>query len=450
MPKLKKSGDSMKLRISEIKIGQRFREDIGDIESLAQSIKEIGLLQPLVVNEQNVLIVGHRRLEACKLLGWEEIPVIKLNFDDSHALRAQIDENEMRKSYTAKERVAIGLAFEKMEKEKAKERKAHGLTAPGKSKNASEKFTEAFEKEKGEALEKVARIVGWSRPTYEEAKAVVEAAESDPKKYGDLIGTMEAVSVHAAYKELVRRQELEKRKAESMQVELKNLILGDAIEKVLEIPNGLVDLLITDPPYGETQTGSSSRGRTSRIRENWDFAEQRSDRVFQMLDALFERVKPKLKPNAHIYIFTNWKSWSRLEEIAEKYFEVLNCLIVPYPRMSLGPRDTGYRRSYTMIMFASNGEERKLTRPNQPDVIQGMDVPDFKYHPAEKSVELLKYLISNSTIEGELVLDPFCGSGSTLVAAEELGRRWIGIEIEQKWYEVAKARVSEVLKNVKR
>jgi len=432
----------MKLKISEIKIGQRFREDIGDIESLAQSIKEIGLLQPLVINEQNVLIVGHRRLEACKLLGWEEIPVIKLNFDDSHALRAQIDENEMRKSYTAKERVAIGLAFEEMEKEKAKERKGR----PGLPR--SEKFSE--QEEKGEALEKVARIVGWSRPTYEKAKAVVEAAESDPKKYGDLIEAMEAVSVHAAYNELVRRQELEQRKAENRQVELKNLILGDALEKVLEIPDGSVDLLITDPPYGETQTGSSSRGRTSRIRENWDFAEQRSDRVFQMLDALFERVKPKLKPNAHIYIFTNWKSWSRLEAVAEKYFEILNCLIVPYPRMSLGPRDTGYRRSYTMIMFASNGEERKLTRPNQPDVIQGMDVPDFKYHPAEKSVELLKYLISNSTIEGELVLDPFCGSGSTLVAAEELGRRWIGIEIEQKWYEVAKARVSEALKNVKR
>jgi hypothetical protein len=58
----------------------------------------------------------------------------------------------------------IGMALEEREKEKARERKAHGFTAPGKSKNASEKFAEAFDKEKGRALEKVARVVGWSRP----------------------------------------------------------------------------------------------------------------------------------------------------------------------------------------------------------------------------------------------------------------------------------------------
>ena len=356
-------------------------------------------------------------------------------------LRAEIEENITHKPYTQEELAEIQLKLKEIIA-------AH--TKPGARTDLGRTSSKILEEVDHGAIEAISGLFGESHETVRKRLKVAEVAKKDPEKYGDLIGTMEAVSVHAAYKELVRRQELEKRKAESMQVELKNLILGDAIEKVLEIPNGLVDLLITDPPYGETQTGSSSRGRTSRIRENWDFAEQRSDRVFQMLDALFERVKPKLKPNAHIYIFTNWKSWSRLEAVAEKYFEILNCLIVPYPRMSLGPRDTGYRRSYTMIMFASNGEERKLTRPNQPDVIQGMDVPDFKYHPAEKSVELLKYLISNSTIEGELVLDPFCGSGSTLVAAEELGRRWIGIEIEQKWYEVAKARVSEALKNVKR
>ena len=70
----------MKLRISEIKIGQRFRKDLGDIDSLAESIKEIGLLHPPVVNERNELVAGYRRLEACKLLGWREIPVRKMHF----------------------------------------------------------------------------------------------------------------------------------------------------------------------------------------------------------------------------------------------------------------------------------------------------------------------------------------------------------------------------------
>jgi len=140
------------------------------------------------------------------------------------------------------------------------------------------------------------------------------------------------------------------------------------------------------------------------VRENWDFAEQGSDSAFQLLDVLFGRVKPKLKPGAHVYVFTNWRSWSGLEGVAGKHFRIKNCLIVPYPRMSLGPRDTGYRRSYTMVMFAANGEGRRLNRPNQPD--PSGDGAEFRFHPAEKSVGLLKYLISNSTVEGETVLDP--------------------------------------------
>jgi len=79
------------------------------------------------------------------------------------------------------------MALEEREKEKARERKAR----PGLPR--SEKFAE--QGEKGEALEKVARAVGWSRPTYEKARAVVEAARSDPESYGDLVGTMEEVSV---------------------------------------------------------------------------------------------------------------------------------------------------------------------------------------------------------------------------------------------------------------
>ena len=427
------------LRMDRIKIGARFRRDLGDIEPLARSIAEVGLLHPPVVNERNELIAGHRRIEACRLLGWRTVPVVKLNLGD--ALRGQLDENVVRKDLTAEERVAIGMALEEREREKAASRKKATQIKGGKP-PGSEKFTEP---EKGEALEKVARAVGWSRPTYEKARAVVEAARSDPESYGDLVRTMEEVSVQAAYNELARRREMAGRKRAAGGTELRNLILGDALEEVPRIPDGSVDLLVVDPPYGETETGSSSRGRTARVRGDWDFAGQGGGGALQLLDALFRRAKPKLRPGAHVYVFTNWRSWSGLEGVAGKYFRIKNCLIVPYPRMSLGPRDTGYRRSYTMVMFAANGEGRRLNRPNQPDLIGGMEPPGFRFHPAEKSVGLLKYLISNSTVEGETVLDPMCGSGSALVAAEELGRGWIGIEIEPKWYEVAKARISELL-----
>jgi len=61
--------------ISSIKIGKRFRKDLGDIDALARSIKEVGLLHPIVITPNAELLAGQRRLEACRRLGWQKIPV---------------------------------------------------------------------------------------------------------------------------------------------------------------------------------------------------------------------------------------------------------------------------------------------------------------------------------------------------------------------------------------
>jgi len=71
-------------KISEIKIGKRFRKDLGDIDALAQSIKEIGLLQPIIITKNNNLIAGLRRIEAYKKLGRDEIPVFIAKIGDKN------------------------------------------------------------------------------------------------------------------------------------------------------------------------------------------------------------------------------------------------------------------------------------------------------------------------------------------------------------------------------
>jgi len=141
------------------------------------------------------------------------------------------------------------MALEERERELARRRMLKG--------KPSENFTEG---EPGEALERVARAVGWSRPTYEKARAVVEAARSDPESYGDLVRTMKEGSVLAAYNEFVRRREMAERRRAARGIELRNLILGDALEEVPRIPDGSVDLLVVDPPYGETETGPRAGG----------------------------------------------------------------------------------------------------------------------------------------------------------------------------------------------
>ncbi|NNA77010.1 ParB/RepB/Spo0J family partition protein [Pseudomonas lactis] len=95
---------------SLIKVANRFRKDFGDIESLAASISEIGLLQPIGIDSGYRLVFGERRLRACLSLGWEKIPVRTVHLDS--ILQGELAENEFRKDFTPSERVAIGEAIE--------------------------------------------------------------------------------------------------------------------------------------------------------------------------------------------------------------------------------------------------------------------------------------------------------------------------------------------------
>jgi ParB-like chromosome segregation protein Spo0J len=189
------------LPIHEIKIGDRYRKDLGDLASLAKNIRDIGLLHPVVVTPGYQLIAGHRRLEAVKELGWPTVPVRILDLEQ--VVRGEYAENYFRKDFTPSEAVAIGEALEELEKQQAKARQQkHGKTAPGKAKNTSENFSEV-NGGPGEAKAKVAQFVGMSRPTYEKAKRVVEAAKNNPEEFQALKEEMDRTGkVDRAYRKL--------------------------------------------------------------------------------------------------------------------------------------------------------------------------------------------------------------------------------------------------------
>lgn len=92
------------MRVDQITVGERARQEMGDIESLARSMKKLGLLQPIGVDPYGVLIFGGRRLAAAKAIGWQEIDAVVIDCD---GLQAEHDENEIRKQFTVTERLAI-------------------------------------------------------------------------------------------------------------------------------------------------------------------------------------------------------------------------------------------------------------------------------------------------------------------------------------------------------
>lgn len=186
------------LPVSAIVVMDRARKSIGNVLGLAESIKRLGLLHPIVVNTRRELVAGGRRLAAVKKLGWTEVPcyVVGTLDEAAAALQAERDENTCREPLAPTELVALGRRLEAIEKPKAKERQKAGGGKPGSGK---------LPEPEPPTRDKVGEAVGVSGRTYEKAKQVVEAAEADPETFGDLPVQMDETSVDAAHKELKAR-----------------------------------------------------------------------------------------------------------------------------------------------------------------------------------------------------------------------------------------------------
>ena len=174
------------VKLSDIKVGNRHRKDLGDVQALADSIRELGLLHPPVINSEGELIAGERRLEACRRLGWTEIPVRRL--DLAEIVRGEYAENTLRKDFTPSEAVAIKKALEPLERKTARERqKATQLSGGGKLPPPGNTG------KKGKTRDIVAAGVGMSGKTLEHAEVVVDSGRKDLIKEMDRNGKVDPV-----------------------------------------------------------------------------------------------------------------------------------------------------------------------------------------------------------------------------------------------------------------
>lgn len=170
---------------SEIIIGKRLRRELGDINSLAQSIEDVGLLHPIVIRPNNRLIAGLRRLKACKdVLGWTKIPVtiVRGLQEAEKVLRAQQMENTCRKDLLPSEMVDRVDDLIEMESSKAMKRRKGGKKVSG---------------SKGQSAAIAAKMEGISEPTYRKAKYIKERARKS-KKIKPLLDEMDNKPLHTS------------------------------------------------------------------------------------------------------------------------------------------------------------------------------------------------------------------------------------------------------------
>ncbi len=236
------------------------------------------------------------------------------------------------------------------------------------------------------------------------------------------------------------------------------VLCGDSIKVLPQLPKEFIDLVVTDPPYNMTKIYAGEK-----------FSKTNAEEYELWLRSWIEPLIPLLKPNASLYVCTEWQCSSTVEKVLRDYFYVRNRItwerekgrgaqhnwknaaediwfctvsndyyfnadavrlkrkvIAPYRHVNGDPKD-----------WADEGDEKfRLTAPSNlwTDIsVPFWSMPENTEHPTQKPEKLIAKLILASSKEGDFVFDPFLGSGTTAVTAKKLSRRFAGIEREKDY-----------------
>ena len=217
--------------------------------------------------------------------------------------------------------------------------------------------------------------------------------------------------------------------ADIMKIGDATLYHGDCLEILPSL--GEIDAVVTDPPYGITYKSNYGVGQGSKPITN--DGTRISLRLYRKVISIL--------PKAAILWFTRWDAWPDVWEILAAHFQVKGMLVWDKGHPGMGNlKHWGCNHE----LIASCGPI-SIRGSRDSSILKFNPVhPKARHHPTEKPVTLLEYLIGKITDSSQTVLDPFMGSGTTGVACANLGRKFIGIEIEKKYFDIACERMEAV------
>lgn len=218
-----------------------------------------------------------------------------------------------------------------------------------------------------------------------------------------------------------------------MQFEKNKIYLGDCIELIDNLPNNSIDLVLTDPPYGD-EVGYG--------RNNKEIANNTIDINYKLLDKIY----PKMKQDTNLYMFTNWKHEVDLRNyiVENTNFKIRMLLVMVKNNFGLG---YGFRNQHELCLVLEKGKPCYNDNGFSNVIRMEQINHDESTHPHQKGLRILEKMIRHSSNEGDLVLDPFMGSGSTAIASLNTDRAFIGFEIDKNYYNLALKRLGRVNKD---
>lgn len=207
-----------------------------------------------------------------------------------------------------------------------------------------------------------------------------------------------------------------------------------------------VDAVITDPPYGidyrsKWGIGESHAYKSDNLRIRTKEDDIKGDKKLDWLPEYLKELHGVMKDNSLGMMFVGWQTVGEFTYHIKKFFNIKNIIIWEKNNTSMGDLKGQFAPKYEMIIFFAKGR-KYLNGKRDPDIIKFAKTID-KRHPTPKPVEMLKYLLSKISKEGDTILDSFVGIGSTPVACIETGRNFIATEVVDKYIDVANERIEE-------
>ena len=354
------------------------RKNKAAVDYVANSIKEFGFQQPIVVDKDMVVIAGHTRLKAAKKLKLKEVPVV----------------------------IADNLTEEQV--------KAYRL-----------------------ADNKTAEKAEWDFDLLTDELLSLQELDFDMEQFGfdfDFGEDEEAVE-DDNWEADVPEEPISKR-GDIWVLGRHRLMCGDstdAADVALLMDGNKADMLLTDPPYNVDYTGKASELETRKI-EN----DKMEDSAFQdFLTSAFENAAENMKAGGVFYIWHADSEGLNFRVACKKAgFQVRQCLIWNKNAMVMGRQDYQWKHEPCLYGWKDGASHLWASDRKQTTVLEFEKPQKNNLHPTMKPIKLFDYQIKNNTKGDDIVLDLFGGSGTTIMAAEQNGRRGFVMEYDPKFVDV--------------
>ena len=382
-------------------------------EVMKADIRQHGQKMAIVLYD-GMILDGRHRYKICNELGIEP-RFTTYKGQDPRSLVISL--NDLRRHYTEAQRVGLIQNVIKKYEQKRKEegRAPRGALQPKVSELASRELKEIYGiKTSPRDVERIKSIS--SHP------ALIEQVKSGKLTPG------------LASKQMKKAEDISSRTARVTKFDSR-IVLGDSRDELLTLKDGSIHCVVCDPPYG-LENVEKRDSLNPKFRDG-------KETSFVLLDDVCEILEKKCAPDAHLYFFSSCANQFEFFKVLRCHFGVAkNALVWVKNQHSIAADfSRQYASKYELIWFCQNKNQNRYLNEKCSTDILAYDIERDKKHCGQKPIPLLEYLIKNSTLPGELVVDPFAGTGSTCVAAKRAGRQYWGCELEKEYYLISQERI---------